>query len=219
MADATQSSPKHSKLSLRAIGIMVLVVLVIVVGWILKTPSAKPDTTGKSSDKTITTTKNKSTTQKPSTTPSKATSNTDASSAAIRAATKNNPYSCDAVFTLVEGKKAIGQGEVTPENGNGITGQDANITTVTCTYNAQAINVTIIGHIARTTIGSSTNDVAFGSGRPGDTTPVSGYGSSAFWQTTTGLNILKNNNWYVAGSSNGDLATAKKVASSAGLAD
>lgn len=127
-------------------------------------------------------------------------------------ATPSGP--CDSVLTVSQAKSVLG-GSPTAKNGNGTTGQSADITTVTCSYSVEPDIATIIEHKSNTPTGQHENDDRFGSSRPSGVTNVSGYGQAAYWETSTGLNILQDNNWYVVSvSNNGSLnePTSKQLA-------
>lgn len=104
---------------------------------------------------------------------------------------------CATVLTVAEVKSALNSNTITVAKNNGIMSQNSNTTIVTCAYSSGSNNMSIVAHLARSSIGQSDNAVSFGSGRPQGVTNVNGFGDNAYWQTSTGLNILKRNIWYV----------------------
>jgi hypothetical protein len=103
---------------------------------------------------------------------------------------------CNSVLTADQAASALG-GNPSAGSSNGISSQTANVTTITCSYTSGVDSVSIIANNATTPTGQHDNDDQFGSSRPSGVTAVPGYGQVAYWQASTGLNILQDNNWYV----------------------
>jgi hypothetical protein len=130
---------------------------------------------------------------------------------------------CSEVFSLSTATSILGN-TVSSSSSNGVTSQDDNDTVISCAYSNGSNSVSVVEHIANNTnLGASTNDVNFGSGLPSGAVGVGGYGDSAFWQQSTSqLNILKNNNWYLISYSkqgSSSLSNAEQVASALQLKD
>jgi hypothetical protein len=125
--------------------------------------------------------------------------------------------SCASVFTLAQAQTVLGK-SATAESSNGVTSQNSDTTVITCEYSAQSLNATIVEHGANTSVGASSNDVLFGSGRPSGVTSEKGYGDAAFWQPSEAtLNILSKNNWFTVSGASGTLSSAEQIALAAGL--
>jgi hypothetical protein len=97
----------------------------------------------------------------------------------------------------------------TLDTASSITTDTADVETTICAYTngtgaaTQRVQLTV--HKARTSLGVSENDVAFGSGRPEGAQSVQGFGQSAYWDVATSeLNILASNVWYACSRSHGE---------------
>lgn len=94
------------------------------------------------------------------------------------------------------------------------------MTTTSCAYIVGSSTAAIIEHRSITPAGQHENDDQFGSARPSGVTSVSGYGQVAYWQPSSGLNILQNNNWYIVSiSNNGSISesSSEQLAKAAAL--
>jgi hypothetical protein len=110
------------------------------------------------------------------------------------------------VLTASQAKSVLG-GTPNANRSNGVTKQTADTTTITCTYTNGSNTATIVAYKSNTPTGRHENDDQFGSSRPSGVTTVSGYGQVAYWQASTGLNILKENDWFVVSlKNNGSLS-------------
>jgi cytoskeletal protein RodZ len=115
---------------------------------------------------------------------------------------------CTKLFTLADAQVLLGKGVKASDTS---TESQANGTITTCTYSNGNQSTGVIAHLYKTHLGSQSNDVEFGSGRPKAAVSVSGYGDTAFWlKSTHTLSVLKKNNWYeVKGA---DLSHAEQAA-------
>jgi hypothetical protein len=126
---------------------------------------------------------------------------------------------CAAVLTAAQAQSVIG-GTVSATGSNGIASQTTDITEITCVYSSGTNSASIVEDAYNTQAGQNANEVQFGSGRPSGVSSLKGYGQSAFWQASSGLNILDNNNRYIVKSSvNGSLneAASENLAKHANL--
>jgi hypothetical protein len=195
------------------IGSVLLILTIIGVGWLLSVEPAGPATQNTNTYLT--------------TTPAGGSAHTIVQHPNVAASNASLPKTstspgvattvCDGVFSSSAAAQVLGAG-ASADASNGVTSQTADTTVMTCAYSNNSGSATVVVHRAHTTIGASSNEVAFGSGRPSGVTAVSGYGSSAFWQSTSSeLNILHDNDWYVIASSAGTLTSAEQVAQAAHL--
>jgi hypothetical protein len=187
----------------RTIVLVMLLAIIALTAYVMQ-PSSKPTNarTATSVSSTTKQTTTSHTTRAPQNSPSKSSPPAPTSSgnkAASNSATTTGP--CDSVLTSSQAKSVVG-GSPSASSSNGITGQSADITTITCTYSSGSSTASIIEHKSSTPTGQHENDDQFGSSRPSGVTSVSGYGQVAYWQTSTGLNVLQNNNWYIISVSN-----------------
>lgn len=141
----------------------------------------------------------------------------DSGSATTTGSSPTDP--CVNVLTATEAQSLIGS-QASPSVNNGVVSKSVDITEVNCSYSFKGTSVSILDYMPNSSIGQSDNDVRFGSGLPSGVTQVNGYGNSAFWQASSGLNILQNNNWYVVNYANNgasSLSASEKLAKTANL--
>lgn len=183
--------------------ILVVLLLVIALTAYITQPNNKPTNTRSSSS--IGATKQTSSSQSTGTprnnTSNKTTSSTTAGASTAASKSVNSSGPCNAVLTTDQAKAVIG-GNPSTSSSNGDSSQSADITSIACKYTSGSVVASIIENKSNTPTGQHENDDQFGSSRPSGVTTVSGYGQAAYWQTTTGLNVLENNNWYVVSVSN-----------------
>jgi hypothetical protein len=108
---------------------------------------------------------------------------------------------CSSVLTADQAKTVLGDNPAASTS-NGTTSQATDMTIISCAYTVGVNTATVIEHKSNTPTGQHENDDQFGSSRPSGVTSVSGYGQVAYWQSSTGLNILQDNDWYVVSISN-----------------
>lgn len=164
--------------------------------------NATVSTTSKSNENTHTTSNAHTSTSGNGTATSSKTSSGSAASSTSTVTT--GP--CESVLTADQAKAVI-DSSPTASASNGTTNQTTDMTTIQCAYIAGSNTATVIEHKPNTPTGQHENDDQFGSSRPSGVTSVSGYGQVAYWQPSTGLNILQNNDWYmVSVTSNGSIS-------------
>ena len=104
------------------------------------------------------------------------------------------------VLTTTVAQETLGSAATSDPANNGpasgTSDDEIDVCTYTSSNNSQVISVT--AYTAKTQLGASTNDLAFGSERPNDATSVSGLGQSAYWDASSGqLDVLASNNRYI----------------------
>jgi hypothetical protein len=82
-----------------------------------------------------------------------------------------------------------------------------------CTYSMPNASVQLTVRTAQSSLGASENATAFGSDRPAGSSPVQGYGQSAYWNPDDStLNILSKNTRYIIIGAQHDQSSAQSVA-------
>lgn len=220
MSKSSNKTPDKKPLYLNAGAIFAIVVL----GVVLISVAVKHHNNGSGSNTSSQSHNTSSDTSKssqsdssvPSSTKPEASTNSSSSLQQQTAQKTTGP--CASVLTLAQAQSVLSG--VSASSGNGTSSTDANTTVITCTYSSGSSNAAIVAHLANNGVGQSTNDLQFGSERPSNAVSVSGFGQSAFWQPGTGLNILKNNDWYVVNYSKDGSSTqsdSEQLANAAGL--
>jgi hypothetical protein len=198
--------------------LLILSLAVIAIVAYIAQPNNKPTSThiaSSTSSKGKTSNHHTSTTNTQSTNSNSAATTT--SSASNKPSSNNTPTTgpCSSILTADQVKSVLG-GSPSASANNGVTSQNIDITITTCAYSVGSNTAAVTEHKSNTPTGQHENDDQFGSSRPSGVTSVSGYGQNAYWQTSTGLNVLENNNWYVVNLS-GNESSSEQLAKAAQL--
>jgi len=118
------------------------------------------------------------------------------------------------LFTPQLAKQILGDDATASINESIVLSETTDMQVSSCTYtNKPSETIRLEVHMPKTSLGSSTNAVNFGSGRPVGAQNAPEYGQAAFWDNNTStLHVLKSNIHYVISRSENTLAETKKAA-------
>jgi hypothetical protein len=141
------------------------------------------------------------------------TNNTSAADQQTNAAASAQPITnACSLLTLSTAKQLIGPSAASSTPSDTSSLQVSGTSVSSCAYTGNG-SVQLVIRKPINSVGTSENDVAFGSAKPSDAVTVQGYGQSAYWDPGKAtLNVLGSNNWYIISRTTNAQADAEATA-------